>query len=157
MHRPNYKTCMEWVDKVQDSEDPKEPFLLGFGTEVRRSVRSYMRDLWLPFRSTRRSVMPKKWYCRKVEAFVVELSQRVNGFVNEDGKLGSELCGTHYTLVGNDLQKREPFANVADELLTTREWGDNLWGHRKYCTGPLADPNREVYTPKPRWPQDQEQ
>ena len=100
--------------------------------------------------------MPKEWYCSRVEAFVVELSQRVNGFVNEDGKLGSEICGAHYTLDGDNLQRYEPFANVAKELLITREWGDNLWGHRKYCTGPLADPNRETKTSQPRWPEDQE-
>ena len=77
---------------------------------------------------------------------------------NLSRKMGSELDGTHYTLDGEDLRKREPFAALADELLVTREWGDHIWGHRRFCSGPLADPNvnREKYTAKPRWPQDQE-
>ena len=155
MPRPNYKNCTEWIAKVQESEGPEEPFLLGFGTEIRRSIRSYMRDLWLPFSNTH-SVMPTEWHCLKAEEFAAEISKRVNEFVNEDGKLGNELDGIHYTLSSEDLQKREPFEAVAHELLITRKWGDNLWGHRKYCFGPLADPNREIYTPEPKWPQDQE-
>ena len=102
--------------------------------------------------------MPREWYCCRVEAFVAEISQHVKEYVTENEKLGSEIDGTHDTLVGEGLQKREPFAALADELLVTREWGDHIWGHRRFCSGPLADPNvnRETYTPKPSWPQDQE-
>jgi hypothetical protein len=139
-------------------DDPNLHYLLGFeGDEVETlPVKTYVRRLWLAFQSSKRMSVPKNFLDPMAETFSKELEACVSDFVKDEDRLAAEIAKDPIVIDRETKKSRSAFLeDAAHTILVTREWGDNLWGSRKYCRSPLANEKRELGDDEPpKWPQD---
>ena len=145
------------ADGKQD--DPKAHYLLGFERDKVESlpVKTYIRRLWLAFQSSEKSSLPRYFFDTEAERFAKEVEAWASDLVKDENRLAFEIAKDSMILDERTKETRSAFLeDTARTMLVTREWGDHLWGHRRFCTSPLANAKRELGDDKPpQWPEDQ--
>ncbi|KAJ4993595.1 hypothetical protein SVAN01_00649 [Stagonosporopsis vannaccii] len=139
-------------------DDPNPHYLLGFEAEKVKPERPkvYIRRLWLPFESSKKP-LPKLWLDPLVETFANEIYHWIQIFLSDPDKWFNEFTKKAILIDGEELRERGLFEDLVDHILIKRNWGDEIWGHRKYCRTDLfnAKPEKGDDTP-PKWPQDRD-
>jgi hypothetical protein len=140
------------------ADDLSLDLLLGFekdNVEARR-VKTYIRRLWLAFESSKKSPLPQLFFDVEAEKFAKEIEAWVSDLVKDEDRLAVEIAKDPVVLDAKTKEIRSAFLeNIARTMLVTRGWGNQLWGHRRFCTSPLANEKRELGDDKPpEWPRD---
>jgi hypothetical protein len=142
-----------------EQDDPKEHYLLGFERDKIKPlpVKTYIRRLWLAFQSSERSSLPRCFFDAEAENFAKEVEAWASDFVKDEDHLAFEIAKDPAILNEQTNETGSAFLEaVARTMLVTREWGDHLWGHRKFCTSPLQNAKPEPGDEKPpQWPEDE--
>ncbi|KAF3031700.1 hypothetical protein E8E11_000669 [Didymella keratinophila] len=142
------------------ADDPSVQYLLGFEKDnvKSRPVKTYIRRLWLAFQSSEKSSLPRYFFDVEAERFAKETEAWVSDLVKDEDRLAVEIAKDPIVLDEKTKETRSAFLeDIARTMLVTRGWGDQLWGHRRFCTSPLANEKLELGDDKPpRWPRDQD-
>ncbi|UPX12712.1 uncharacterized protein EKO05_0003251 [Ascochyta rabiei] len=142
------------------ADDPGLGYLLGFDIEEekRQPIKTYIRQLWLAFQSGPGS-MPRCFLDDKSTEFSKEIDEWVSDYANDPNLLAEEVAKDPVVVDRRTtpIQIRSAFMeDTAHTLLVTRDWGEQLWGHRKYCVAPLANAKAKKGEESPAWPRDRE-
>lgn len=114
--------------------------------------KAYIRRLWLPFESRAGQHTPKLWLDPKVEEFAKEVQKLIIEFHNDAALYQQDTVA----IEGDSIEERGLFEHIVDHILVAREWGDNIWGHRKFCRANLVNTSRQEGETCPKWPQDRD-
>ena len=142
------------------ADDPSVQYLLGFEKDnvKSRPVKTYIRRLWLAFQSSEKSSLPRYFFDIEAERFAKEVEAWFSDLVKDEDRLAVEIAKDPIVLDEKTKETRSAFLeDIARTMLVTRGWGDQLGGHRRFCTSPLANEKLELGDDKPpRWPRDQD-
>lgn len=156
----------DWIKNMRLSGVPNikpgNDFLLGFEAEKEEALplKTYIRRLWLAFQSSKRP-LPRYFFDPKAEDFSKEIDAWVSDYVNNPDLLAAERAKCQVLLPSLDNNPERIHNAFLEEtartILITREWGEQIWGHRKQRVVPLANEKREPGHDKPpEWPLDQD-
>jgi|SRR5690242_2968059 len=140
-------------------DNPNPHYLLGFEKEKVKAERpkDYIRRLWLPFESRNNSSIPKAYLDPRVEDFANEINAWIKDFTSDPDKWFDEYTKHALVIDGEEISERGLFEDLVDHILVTRRWGDEIWGHRKYCRTDLFNAKpEEGHATAPKWPQDRD-
>ncbi|KAF3036748.1 hypothetical protein E8E11_006095 [Didymella keratinophila] len=142
------------------ADDPSLDYLLGFEKDKveSRPAKTYIRRLWLAFESSKKSPLPQLFFDVEAERFAKEVEAWVSDLAKDEDRLAVEIAKDPVVLDEKTKEIRSAFLeDIARTMLVTRGWGDQLWGHRRFCTSPLKNEKRELGDDKPpEWPRDQD-
>jgi hypothetical protein len=141
------------------ADDPNVHYLLGFERDKVETlpVKTYIRRLWLAFESSKHSSMPRIFLDPRAETFSKEIEAWVSDFVKNEDHLAIEVAKDPFIDEDTKTSRSAFLEDTARTILVTRQWGDHLWGSRKFCGSPLANEKREPGDNQPpEWPRDQE-
>lgn len=148
------------TQQIVAADDSVIQYLLGFEKdEVQsRPVKTYIRRLWLAFKSSKHLLMPRMFFDAEAGRFAKEMEAWVSDLVEDEESLAIEIAKNPVVLDEDNTKSRSVFLeDVAHTILIKREWGARLWGSRGFFEVPKANgkPEREDEE-APEWPRDQD-
>lgn len=146
------------AQEIKEYQNPHGEYLFGFEDDQAPvlPIKRYIRRLWLAFESSKRARPQSSAFLdNKAVDFSEEIVHWVNYFNKDPSALNAELGKLR---AEDDPDGLGFLGKPAHTLLVEREWGDQLWGHRRNCTASLENSKPEVEDEKPpEWPRDAEQ
>jgi hypothetical protein len=130
------------ADRQQD--DPRAKYLFGFERDEVQFIRvkTCIRRLWLAFESSKKFSLPRCYFDIEAERFAKEIEAWASVLLKNEDRLAVEIAKDSIVLNEKTKEIRSVFLeDIARSMLVTREWGDRLWGHRRFCTSPLRTNN----------------
>ncbi|KAH6633712.1 hypothetical protein C7974DRAFT_177092 [Boeremia exigua] len=137
---------------------PDSSYLLGFDEEKLKAlpIKSYIRRLWLPFESGKGD-LPKLYLEHHAKELASHVSATVKDIADQPDGVNNELEHPNFTYDEDRTRPYKFLEEQAEHLLVTLDYGNILWGDRKYCTVPLCNAKIEAgYETPPKWPQDRD-